>query len=88
LSPLTLDGIYPQSAGLLTKTTPDKMYHSNIASISVYNPQVGPHQYSSASVAVEAGDGPNFNQIQVGWIVSLRKEKKYLNFIQLALLFI
>ena len=52
------------------------MYHSNIASISVYNPQVGPHQYSSASVAVEAGDGPNFNQIQVGWIVSLRKEKK------------
>ncbi|XP_065624630.1 uncharacterized protein LOC136065409 [Quercus suber] len=34
------------SAGLLTKTTPDKMYHSNIASISVYNPQVGPHQYS------------------------------------------
>ena len=51
------------------------MYHTNIASISVYNPQVGPHQYSLASVAVEAGDGPNFNQIQVGWIVSLRKEK-------------
>ena len=72
-----MDGIYPHIwfAGLLTKTTPDKMYHTNIASISVYNPQVGPHQYSSASVAVEAGDGPNFNQIQVGWIVSLRKEK-------------
>ena len=51
------------------------MYHSAIAGISVYNHKVGPHQYSSASVAVEAGDGPNFNQIQVGWIVSLRKEK-------------
>ena len=75
MSPLTLDGIYPQSAGLLTKTTPDKRYHSTIAGIDVYNHKVGPHQYSSASVAVEAGDGPNFNQIQVGWIVSLRKEK-------------
>ena len=51
------------------------MYHSTIAGINVYNLKVGPRQYSSASVAVEAGDGPNFNQIQVGWIVSLRKEK-------------
>ncbi|XP_030968090.1 uncharacterized protein LOC115988643 [Quercus lobata] len=68
-SPLQSNGGL-RSAGLLTKTTPDKMFHSNLASISVYNPQVGPHQYSSASVAVEAGDGPNFNQIQVGWIVN------------------
>ena len=56
------------------------MYHSAIAGISVYNHKVGPHQYSSASVAVEAGDGPNFNQIQVGWIVSLRKEKGILTY--------
>ena len=55
------------------------MYHSTIAGINVYNLKVGPRQYSSASVAVEAGDGPNFNQIQVGWIVSLRKEKRNLN---------
>lgn len=56
-------------AGIFTQTTPDKKYQSNLATISVYNPQVGPHQYSSAAISVEAGNGADFNQIQIGWTV-------------------
>ncbi|KAL0011604.1 hypothetical protein SO802_006712 [Lithocarpus litseifolius] len=39
--------------------------------MSVYNLPVEPHQYSSAAISVEAGNGANLNQIQIGWTVYL-----------------
>ena len=52
-----------------------------MATVSVYNPQVKPHQYSSAAISVEAGNGADFNQIQIGWTVSIKLEKLFDNYL-------
>ena len=56
-----------------------KRYQGAYARINVYNPKVEPHQYSSAAISIEAGDGYNSSQIQIGWTVSIRKEKGFEN---------
>ena len=63
-------------AGIFTKTTPDKKYQSIGAKMSVWNPLVrGPFQYSSVAISVEATFGTDFEQIQLGWTVSIKEEK-------------
>lgn len=44
--------------------------------MSVWNPLVrGPFQYSSVAISVEATFGTDFEQIQLGWTVSIKEEK-------------
>ena len=44
--------------------------------MSVWNPRVnGPLQYSLVAILVEATFGTDFEQIQLGWTVSIRDEK-------------
>ena len=44
--------------------------------MSVWNPRVrGPFQYSSVAIWVEATFGTDFEQVQLGWTVSVKEEK-------------
>ncbi|KAK2972765.1 hypothetical protein RJ640_019413 [Escallonia rubra] len=54
-------------AGIIAEKSPERKYHGAAARISLYNPSVGPHQASSATIFIESGEGSDLNQIQVGW---------------------
>ena len=44
--------------------------------MNVWNPRVaGTFQYRSVAISIEATFGTDFEQIQLGWTVSIRDEK-------------
>ena len=50
--------------------------------MSVWNPRVrGPFQYSSVAILVEATFGTDFEQVQLGWTVSVKGREMNLKII-------